>query len=361
MTRSRFSGGDCRVLSQFSLRVARLRVHELFRCIIKITLFELADRLRPVSIPLEARFAKFRSRRIVALVLPICLSFLSTFTVSTAASAKTVAVDGCIIQQETYCYKRNLTGASLRNVNLDGAIFSHSILDGADLSHARLYGARFIHSSLNGVNLTGAFMNEGSYFRSSFVGARFTKASLWETYFSGSDLSHVDLSSAKVGASLYLGDADLSGADLRNPQLWKSVKYTNSQNGPWATGFYIPPQQSRLRGTTPLLPRGVKLVNGYLFGPSADLSGLTVNVQGKDLSSVNLTGISTNGNILGKPARLPRHWVIRNGFLLGPGVNLGALDTSRIYRGCIYAYPFCPDMRGVDLSGALMPDGTIHS
>ena len=76
--------------------------------------------------------------------------------------------------------------------------------------------------------------------------------------------------------------------------------------------------------STANLPAKWKVVNGYLVGPTADLSGANfknANFDGLDLSDAQLTNVSSGG-ITGRPTALPSGWKLLGGYLLGPSANL---------------------------------------
>ena len=112
---------------------------------------------------------------------------------------------------------------------------------------------------------------------------------------SGSDLSNADLSGANLSTD------DLSGFDLSHTNL----------------SFAI------LNGT---------------------------NVAGTDLGSAILTGVFSGhpGDVLGTPSALPSGWVLYNGYLIGPEVNLNNADLS--------GAPLANDQ---DLAGASLIDSRL--
>ena len=150
----------------------------------------------------------------------------------------------------------NLSGANLTGANLTGANLTGANLTSADLSGADLSGATFSWASLQGANLNGANL---------------TGASFSGTNFENADLSNANLTSANLLVAILTG-ANLTGANL--------------------TGV----ASGGITGTTSALPAGWWLINGYLVGPSANLS--YANFTGENLSGLNLVGATLYGTTL---------------------------------------------------------------
>jgi len=192
--------------------------------------------------------------------------------------------------------------------------------------HADLQGCDLAGSELNGVDLTGADL-------------------------SGADMSHVGL----VGANLSgtnLSDANLTYANLSGVE------------------------SGGMTGKPLALPAGWELVQGYLIGPGADLSGANLyraylsgsdlsgaDLDGADLSSASLNSVDlTNANvtnadlyanlsgdlsggITGTPAALPPSWsLVQGGYLVGPGADLYGANLS-----------------DVDLAGVTLSEGNLSN
>lgn len=176
----------------------------------------------------------------------------------------------------------------------------------------------------------------------------------------GADLSSANLTGANlrgVGGSLVLSKANLTNANLGD-----AIVSAWTLTGATVTGAVLgavrfsgnPTITGGLVGTPASLPNGVKLVKGYLVGPSlslakadlskADLSG--VSLLGADLAGAKLAGanlsLSATVQTIGTPASLPSAgWKLLNGNLFGPYA-----DLSR------YAYLVDGDsLAGADLTG----------
>ena len=74
-----------------------------------------------------------------------------------------------------------------------------------------------------------------------------------------------------------------------------------------------------------------------------DLTDATLS--GVDLSGADLTNVKSGG-ITGTPSHLPTNWQLIDGYLIGPGANLGFANLSGV------------DLTGADLTGADLTDGT---
>ena len=240
-------------------------------------------------------------------------------------------------------------------------------LDNANLSGANLSGVK-MGTSLTGTDFAGADLS-GAQLTTGMDGANFTGA---------------NLSGAVV---YYLWNSDLSGADISR------ADFTDTEFEDVKSGGLTDP------GGPPALPSGWRLSDGFLIGPSIDLSGLdyaalggkapnlsSMTFNGSDFSSANLTGAMVfedyiNGSqftdtnltganlsddrlygvnlqgaimtgavmtsvesygITGTPAKLPADWALAGGFLLGPYARLGS--SSPDLSG--------DNLTGVDLHGA---------
>jgi len=142
------------------------------------------------------------------------------------------------------------------------------------------------------------------------------------------------------------------------------------------------------------LKTGTISVDGeiHVIAPNADLSGLDLsganlssanlrnaNLRNADLSDVNLSRANLDGAnfrftqlnatnlsnailanaqsefISGVPSSLPDHFLIYNGYLVGPSVNLAAADLSEIN------IPNLTDLSGIDLRNANLRDASANS
>jgi uncharacterized protein YjbI with pentapeptide repeats len=199
----------------------------------------------------------------------------------------------------------NLSGAKLHNANLDDANLDDADLSGADLRYANLTGANLSGADLSGAKLHNAYLYD---------------ANLDDADLSGADLRYANLN----GASL--SGADLSGADLSGAHL----------NGIVSGG---------ITGSPTGLPASYMLVNGYIVGPNANLTGADLSgadlsgadlsgadlsnadLSNADLSNANLSGADligiVSGGITGTPMGLPASLILVDGYI----TNVNDLTT----------------------------------
>ncbi len=256
----------------------------------------------------------------------------------------------------------NLTGAFLNNANLTDAVLTDTTLTGANLSAATLSGVRSGgivgtpvlpagwkvldgHLVGPGANLVGASLAGADLRDLDLTGADLTGADLVGADLTGADLTGVSLTLADV-RNATLTDADITGVSLLTDD-------DNKLAGIVSGGLVGAPTLLPLSGR-------VRIVEGYLIGPSAnlsgarfspgaqlgvalsaanfshadltglDLSGAFLNnanltgavltgttLTGANLSAATLTGV-TSGGIVGTPA-LPAGWSVIDGYLVGPG------------------------------------------
>ena len=253
--------------------------------------------------------------------------------------------------------------------NLSHCNFVGVDLSGMDLSFANLSGANLTDTDLTNSDLTGVHAEkiigvpsglpkDWVLINHFLIGPT---ANLSSFNLSNTDLRNVNLQGANLSSALMtnvnLSNTDLDGADL-------TAVYGNS-----------------ISGTPKALPENWTVQKGFLIGPTANLSSLTItevdfrtlnisgasfsfsNLVGSNLSGMNLQDVALNGvgfiytdisdtnfdgvdfdqvrsfGVIGVPAALPFGWVLRNGFLFGQGANLSSADLSNM------------DFTDIDLSG----------
>jgi uncharacterized protein YjbI with pentapeptide repeats len=242
----------------------------------------------------------------------------------------------------------NLTNAALQNADLAGANLSSANLASALLSGANLHGANLSSALATGTDLTGADLSAAT------VSATFENADLAGVNVQGTDLGNaimINVSSGGItgqplalpfqfellkgyliGQNANLTMADLSGVNLSGDRL-DSVNLTRAN-------------------LTSANLSGAVLTNGDLLGvnlTSADLTNAALS--GVDLSEAKLNGatmtgadlaLASSGGVTGTPAALPAHWMIVNGYLIGPAAALGHAALGNA------------DLTGADLAGAVL-------
>jgi uncharacterized protein YjbI with pentapeptide repeats len=225
----------------------------------------------------------------------------------------------------------DLSGVDLQNVTLTGANVARTALGKANLTRVSTGGLTGVPASLPPrmfitkgylvgptVNLHGAALSGFTLASADLAGADLSVANL-----SDADLAKADLAGA------YSVDADLSGADLSGANL----------TGSDASGAIL---------------AAANLSNAIASKADFESAVLaTANLGGMDLSAANLDN-AQSGIVSGTPAALPPHWKIIQGYLLGPTVNLSSQAASFTGVNFSGADLENADVDGVDFSSATL-------
>lgn len=243
-------------------------------------------------------------------------------------------IDSTILGPTANAFDAILSGADLAGLDLDQAD-----LTGVDLSGANLSGTDLAQATLTKVqsgNVTGTpSLPAGWLVANGYLvgnGANLNGAGLNGTDLAGMNLSGTDLSAAD------LTGANLTGTDLDSANLFQA-NFTDA-NLTNASAKSANMTASNLGGAT---ISGLNLTDANL--KSAGLAGA-------DLSGATLTGIES-GSVTGTPT-LPTHWVLYNGYLAGPSANLSGagLDGLSLANG---------DLAGANLSQATLKNASLPS
>ena len=218
-------------------------------------------------------------------------------------------------------------GADLAGTDLRGADLQHVDIQGADLKGANLSGANLAHADLLGVDLSGSTLT-----RAMLTGADLAYANLYD-----SSLQHTQLT-----------NADLTGATMTG------VTSGGIATGPARFPFGFSVVDGYLAGPGVDLA-GVDLAGDDLTG--VDLSGANLTddtLTGADLTNADLAGATmtgvTSGRITTTPAQFPLEYSVVDGYLAGPGANLSGADLAGAdLAGADYSNT---DLAGANLSGA---------
>jgi len=205
----------------------------------------------------------------------------------------------------------DFTGLDLTEVNLNAANLANSNLAGLDLRNTSIVGANLSGANIEGTNLTDVDIT--GLIAANVIGTPIGLNENW-TKFQG----------FLIGPTANLSSADFSGLDLRSLNLsGVNLISANLSNCNLA---------------------GMTLDGGILAG--VNLSG--ANVTGTSFSNVNFSGVVARG-LVGTPDDIPFPWKLRNGFLLGPQVNLNGANLSGL------------NLSGLDLTGATFDSANLSN
>lgn len=288
----------------------------------------------------------------------------------------------------------NLSGANLSRANLRRANLTGSNLSGADLGDSRIVNAILTGTDLNGTVMRGIVLMAGVR-SGGITGIPASLPDGGQTYLidgylagrnvnlNGADLASADLAGIDFEGATFQG-ADLANANLTGASVYGDVAGANLSGTDLAGAYLAGVSSGGVTGTPSALPANWQLVDGYLIGPSAQLTKANlagVNLAGADLQEVILTGADltdadlagadlygawlwqtsltgadlagadladmTSRSITGTPAALPQHWTLLNGYLLGPRAGLNGADLSG------------QDLSGLDLAGATLETANL--
>jgi uncharacterized protein YjbI with pentapeptide repeats len=212
-------------------------------------------------------------------------------------------VNNCFIGPNLNLDGMDLSGVDLTNVNLNGCSLRNTIL-----TNTIVKGTNFLRTVLDGV-ISGGM--KGIPILSSDYGI---------------------INGYLIGPKVVLTNADLSGVDLSNLNLYG----VNVQNARLENCIMVNTSSGGMIGQ-PFLSSNTKIINGYLVGREANLKGANLkdgNLTNLDLSSTIMTDVNfenvQSGQIIGIPI-LSNEYQIKNGWILGPNVNISEADLSGVF------------------------------
>jgi len=215
----------------------------------------------------------------------------------------------------------DLRGASLLQVNLEGADLEWGILTGADLRgasllQANLEGADLEEADLEGADLEGATLTRAMLKKASLIGADLRGADLI-----GGTLNEADLRGAYL-INTKLRGADLTGANLRGADLTGADLEGANLEGADLEGANLAKTSLKMAILT-----GADLTRAILTGADLRVTELQgADLEGADLREANLNTADLTGAIL-------------------TGANLEGADLKEVDLGGA-------DLGGADLTGA---------
>lgn len=245
----------------------------------------------------------------------------------------------------------DLSGADLHNGNFRSGAFTNCHMEGANIDHTTVTSTFFTGNYATGligtpIGLTavllinGNIVGRGAHLHGADLGAQFMVGVI----LSDADLSNANLAGSNISAT-FLDGANFTGANLSNVNLNYDSVIGTQFAGATMTGVVT----GSLVGTPASLPSNWTLNTGYFMGPGADLSHAVLtgsNLQGVNLQGAILTGV-LSGGVTGTPASLPQNWVIKSGFIIGPGAALLGLNLDGM------------DFSGLDLTGTTFAESSL--
>jgi uncharacterized protein YjbI with pentapeptide repeats len=221
----------------------------------------------------------------------------------------------------------NLSGALLRGTNFAGSDLRDANLEGANLESAVLNNTDLSGTKLNGVRsgkvLGSPILPKGWKLAQGYLvgpSSFLQNANLSAVNLPDVDLSYSDLSFANL-AGANLARANFTGAVLDGVDLTRSQLQAVRSGGIRAAPSWGAPK----------LPKDWVLRGGYLLGPTANLQDSPMNklnLDGINLGSSNLKNVQSSA-LTGRP-KLPKNWVLVKGMLIGPGANLSNKNLSKL-------------------------------
>ncbi len=234
----------------------------------------------------------------------------------------------------------NLIGASLTGVNLSKANLTRAKLNSANLrstnlSRTNLSEANLIQATLNNANLSGANLRSAELSAANLCGAKLAGtnlngAKLIQAQMNGADLSEANLNYTNLTAaslqSANLMKANLKGTNLAAADLYYSdLRYAEFNDKTRLSGANLNLANLAGQNLQKMNMSGVNMSGANLCGTLLCFS----NLSGADFTSADLRGADLGSTNLEKAN------------LKGAQLSGANLDEAK-------------------LSGAIMPDGTVH-
>jgi hypothetical protein len=125
----------------------------------------------------------------------------------------------------------DLTGVSLSQVNLAGALATGANFSNVSMGQADLTGAKLAGANLSGADLTQATLTGADFTSANLAHAKLTQAEADNTTWTGADLTGVDATQAELKDATFenakLGSADFTQADLSGADFDSAQGLTN--------------------------------------------------------------------------------------------------------------------------------------
>jgi len=287
-----------------------------------------------------------------------------TTTCSVSVSSRSRCLLDNLMVGSTYSIQVHMIAPGLVDPGSSPLHFKAGLYPGSPTGSKRVEGTQLRAVDLSGFNLTGLNLSGADVRSTKMTGAVLRNADLAGTQLEGSDLSGVTSSGNSgipaslpsgvkmangylVGPGANLWGANLAAADLSGVNLWKA----NLANAILAN--------STLRGSN---LAAANLTNTDLSGADLRFS----NMKGAVLTGANVSDADMRRAIVGDSLRsgglrgfptLPQGYVLRNGYLIGPGVslwraNLAGVDLSGVSLAYVNA-------QEADFSEAILTNNNV--
>ena len=309
----------------------------------------------------DIRFANFTGARLVSASLAhanmasaIARNADFTYADFTGTAASSLILTGSNVTKTNFS---GLMGNGLRTGSLRGTPAKFPSTNWG-LFRGYLVGPRV---DLSGANLSmlSFHRNCGTYWcRINFSGANLTNANLQGSTLiidaTGANFTGANLHATNIFGTIFDG-ANFTGANFSGASLGWGRSSCNSGCGVWVSGTdfsdanFNNVNASYLNGDPDYMPGDWVLTDGVLVGPNVNLD--YINLSNCDLSQI------TTGGITGHGYTLPSDWSLLNGFLVGPGAYLRGADLS--YEDLSYLDLSNADFSDANLSNADLDNSTL--
>ena len=304
----------------------------------------------------------------------LCYANLHTANLTSANLGKAKFINANL--SEVNLRGSNLSEANLSGVNLSSVyLFSKTNFSRANLSKANLTGLNLRESQLMKADLSNANLTNTNLLKANLKGAKIEGAEFKQSLYNADTIFPTGFDPVKAGAYLIAPNASFQKANLAS----RNLSYVNLSEANLSGANLT---KSSLEGANLLQANlsNTNLSGAYLNSANliaADLSGANLknaeirgaNFSGANLTKVNLVGVTLQCNLSGA--------TLTEGNLCGANLSYGNFSganlTSADLRGANLQGTNLEkaNLKGANLSGAvnletatltgaIMPDGTIH-
>lgn len=243
-------------------------------------------------------------------------------------------------------YRCDLSDYDLSGANLSGANLTQAVLDGADFTGADLTGADLTGAHGTGIVGTPSHLPPGWLIVDHLLLG--PDVDLSGLDLSGLDLSGVDLHGKDLSRTLLVG-TNLSGANLSDANLDGAFVSNTNFTGADLSGSHcvFRPTYATSANFTDADVSNVTFVETYNGSSFSTVIFTGANLDGTDLSQLEVTESITSGGVTGAPVLPDTRWKLRNGYILGERANLTGADLHGL------------DLHGFSLADANLTNATL--